>query len=160
MASWSDVVVASPQLAEAVRARFDAHGLGLLATVRRDGSPRISGLEPLFTDELWFGMMSRSLKALDLLREPRFALHSATADKQVTDGDAKLGGRAVPVEGAEAAATFLREFEAATGSAPPPGPFHLFRADVSEMSLLRPAGDHLNIDIWREGTGTRRIERF
>lgn len=161
VASWRGVVAASPQLAGAVRARFDAHGLGLLATVRRAGSPRISGIEPLFTDdELWFGMMLKSLKALDLLRDARFALHSATADKQVSEGDAKLGGRAVPVEGAKAVAAFRHEFEAATGSAPPPGPFHLFRADVTEMSLLGAAGDHLNIDVWREGARARRIERF
>jgi hypothetical protein len=55
--------------------RFEATGLGLLATLRADGSPRVSGLEPLFAlGELWFGMMPESRKALDLLRDPRFAI--------------------------------------------------------------------------------------
>src|SRR5438046_1873805 len=99
MAFWSEVEKAAPELAAKVRERFDAHGLGLLATIRRDGSPRISGLEPLFSlGDLWLGMMPGSLKAADLLRDPRFALHSATTDKQVTEGDAKVAGRALPVE--------------------------------------------------------------
>src|ERR671935_3336335 len=99
MAAWRDVASAAPELAALVRARFEATGLGLLATLRRDGSPRISGIEPLFTaDDLWLGMMPGSRKAADLLRDPRFALHSATTDKQVTHGDAKINGRAVVVE--------------------------------------------------------------
>src|ERR687883_1376464 len=99
MADWSTVSAQVPELAARVRARFEATGLGLLATLRRDGSPRISGIEPLFTDdELWLGMMPDSRKATDLLRDPRFALHSATVDKQVTEGDARLSGEAVLVE--------------------------------------------------------------
>jgi hypothetical protein len=161
MAAWSRVTSAAPELAALVRARFEATGLGLLATLRRDGSPRISGIEPLFTDaELWLGMMPGSRKAADLLRDPRFALHSATIDKQVTQGDAKISGRAVLVENEASMAAFRRAFEAHTGYAPPPGPFTLFRADVREVSTVRPGGDHLNIDYWQEGQPPRRIERF
>ncbi len=163
MGSWSDVVVAAPDLAPAVQARFDASGLGLLATLRRDGSPRISGIEPLFAlGELWLGMMPDSLKSLDLLRDPRFALHSATIDKQVTEGDAKVAGRVIAIEADddETLSAMRDAFAAQNGVPPPPGPFHLFRADVDEVSLLRPAGDHLDIDVWREGGQVERIERF
>ena len=163
MASWSDVVFAAPEVAGAVQARFDATGLGLLATLRRDGAPRISGIEPLFAlGELWLGMMPESLKGLDLLRDPRFALHCATIDKQVTEGDAKVAGRVIAID-VDDDATFsaMREaFAAQNGAPPPPGPFHLFRADVTEISVLRPAGDHLDIDVWREGGQVERIERF
>jgi Pyridoxamine 5'-phosphate oxidase len=158
---WSEVVAAAPELAASVRDRFDAHGLALLATVRRDGSPRLSGLEPLFTPgDLWFGMMSQSRKGADLRRDGRFALHSATTDKQVAAGDAKLSGRAGPVTDEAHKAAFRRDFERATGAPPPEGPFELFRADVSEMSLLRPAGDHLDIWWWRDGVGEHRVERY
>ncbi len=161
MTRWGEVVAAAPELATAVRERFDAHGLALLATVRRDGSPRLSGLEPLFTDdELWFGMMERSRKGADLRRDGRFALHSATTDKQVTAGDAKLCGRAELVTGADAKAGFVAAVDRATGAPPPDGPFDLFRAEVSEMSLLCPAGDHLDIRWWREGSGEHRIDRY
>ena len=161
MAAWRDVASAAPELAALVRARFEATGLGLLATLRRDGSPRISGIEPLFTaDELWLGMMPDSRKASDLVRDPRFALHSATIDKQVTEGDAKVGGRAVLVEDEQTKAAFRAGFKDHTGTDIPDGPFTLFRADVNELSTVQPAGDHLNIDMWQEGQPPRRVERF
>ena len=161
MASWTEVAVSAPELAADVRGRFEAHGLALLATVRADGAPRISGIEPLFAgDHLWLGMMEGSRKGADLRREPRFALHSATIDKAVTAGDAKLVGTVVLVTADEDKATFADAFARATGSPPPPGPFELFRAEVREISLLRPAVDHLDIRWWREGVGERRIDRF
>jgi hypothetical protein len=160
MASWSDVLTAAPALAAAVEERFDAHGLGLLATLRRHGSPRISGIEPLFAlGDLWLGMMPDSLKAVDLLRDPRFALHSATTDKQVTDGDAKVSGRGIPIDDEATFAAVRDAFAAHTGYPPPPGPFELFRADILELSMVQPAGDHLNIDSWREGGQVKRVER-
>jgi hypothetical protein len=160
MPSWSQVLDAAPELARDVQARFDAHGLGLLATLRRDGSPRLSGIEPLFANgELWLGMMENSRKAADLMRDPRFALHSATTDKQVAEGDAKLAGRAVLVSDKETFARYLQTFPQDTGGELPPEPFPLFRADVSEISWLRPAGDHLDIRWWRAGGEVVSVER-
>jgi hypothetical protein len=160
MSSWCDVVAASPELAQIVQDRFDAFGLGLLATLRRDGSPRISGIEPLFAlDELWLGMMPDSRKADDLLRDGRFALHSATTDKQVTNGDARIAGVALSVDDERRFSRFREAFAAHTGYPPPDGPFQLFRADVKEISMIRPGGDHLGIDWWHEGQGARHVER-
>jgi hypothetical protein len=161
MASWSEVAAASPELARLVQERFDAYGLGLLGTLRRDGSPRISGIEPLFAlDELWLGMMPSSRKGLDLQRDGRFALHSATTDKQVTAGDARIAGVALPVDGQQQFGNFREAFAAHTGYPPPDGPFQLFRADVREISMIRPAGDHLDIDWWRaDGGAARHVER-
>jgi hypothetical protein len=128
--------------------------------LRRDGSPRISGIEPLFAlDELWLGMMPDSRKAADLLRDGRFALHSATADKQVTAGDAKLAGTAVPVVEDADQRRYAAAFEAATGYGPGAGPFTLFRADVREVSMLRVVGDHLEITLWRPDAGLTVVER-
>jgi hypothetical protein len=160
MPSWGDVERATAALAETVQARFEVYGLGLLATLRRDGSPRISGIEPLFADgELWLGMMPGSRKAADLQKDGRFALHNATIDKQVTEGDVKIAGEARPVETEDTMARFRQAFERHTGYAPPPGPFTLFRAEVHELSTVRPAGDHLDIEWWRDGEGVRRVER-
>ena len=160
MHTWTDVAHAAPDLARAVRARFEAHGLGLLATLRRDGSPRISGVEPLFAlDDLWLGMMPGSRKASDLVRDPRFALHSATADKQATAGDAKIAGRALAVVGEAELARYAEAFEAVNGYPPGAGPFTLFRADVMDISVLRVVGDHLEITFWRVGSGVQTIER-
>jgi hypothetical protein len=160
MASWNEVTDAAPDLAGAVRARFEATGLGLLATLRRDGSPRISGIETTFAvGELWLGMMDGSRKALDLQRDPRLALHSATADKDVKEGDARITGRGVEVrEDDDRRGAFLDHLRA-KGDWAPDGPFHLFAVDVTELMMLRPGGDHLVIESWREGGEVRRVER-
>src|SRR4051812_46440735 len=98
MARWDDVAAAEPDFAERVRQVFEAHRHRTLATLRKDGSPRISGIEMEFADgEVWLGMMPDSLKARDLRRDPRLAVHSASEDPPADDpsawpGDAKLAG--------------------------------------------------------------------
>ena len=94
MPSWREVEAEVPEFAALARAFFDAHAHKTLATLRRDGSPRISGSEVDFAEgELWLGSMWRSLKALDLRRDPRFALHSGSAAPPNWTGDAKVAGR-------------------------------------------------------------------
>ena len=158
MASWSEVEAAAPELAARVRATMDAHKHKVLATLRRDGSPRVSGIEAEFTDgELWLGMMPGSRKAMDLRRDPRLALHSASEDPTDEDpsawpGDAKVAGRAVEVDDSA-----LVERLAGEGG----GGAHRFRVDLAEVVHTRvgePA-DHLVIEVWREGTGLRRLRR-
>ena len=160
MSTWSDVLTAAPELAKKVQARFDAHGLAMLATLRADGYPRLSAIEALFTDEtVWLGMMPDSRKALDLLRDPRLALHNATEDKNVAEGDAKLVGRAVHVCDDAEIDRARAIFAAHTGHPPPEGPMHLFTVDVREISFLKPAGDHLDIEWWKEGGVPVAVER-
>jgi hypothetical protein len=94
MATWSDVEAEAPGLAARAREIFDAHKHKTLATLRRDGSPRISGTEVEFADgEMWLGSMWKAVKALDLRRDPRFALHSGSADPPEWKADAKVAGR-------------------------------------------------------------------
>ncbi len=151
MASWRDVVAAAPELAEAVEARFAAHRHAVLGTVRRDGGPRLSGTETTFKDgELWLGSMEPARKADDIRRDPRLALHSATADPEMAGGDAKITGRAEEVAD-EATRAAVVEGE--------PGPFVLWRIDVTEVALVEVAGDRLVIRSWHEGRGLARVER-
>jgi hypothetical protein len=157
MATWSEIEAAAPELAGRARAVFDAHKHKILATLRRDGSPRISGIEATIADgELWLGMMPGSRKALDLRRDPRLALHSASDDPPddpaTWAGDAKLSGRAVEVDDPA-----LLERLGAGDQADA----HLFRVDITELVHTRvgdPA-DHLVIDLWREGAGLRTMRR-
>jgi hypothetical protein len=162
MTSWDDAAAAAPDLAAGVRGRFDATGLGFLATLRADGSPRVSGIEPSFWEgELWLGMMDRSRKALDLRRDPRCAVHAASVDKEVKDGDARVSGRAVEVDDAATKRAMGAALGAETGYDPNEhGPFHLFRLDVTELYLLRPAGDHLLLDWWTPSGGLRHVDRY
>jgi pyridoxamine 5'-phosphate oxidase-like protein len=157
MATWKDVTTAAPELAKTARELFEAHTHLTIATLRKDGSPRISGIECRFVEgELWFGSMPNALKARDLQRDPRFALHSGTGDASDWNGDAKVSGRAEEITDADR----MTEIFAAMGH-PQSGPSHLFRAELSEVSTVRlgdPA-DHLVIDSWREGEEPKRIKR-
>jgi hypothetical protein len=161
MATWNEVATAAPELALAVQAAFDAHKHKALATLRADGSPRITGIEAGFSNgQLWLGMMGGSRKALDLQRDPRLALHSGMVDTALTGGDARISGRAEEITEEETIRIWMGVVSAESG-ADPPEPFHLFRVDVTEMVLVRvgePA-DHLVIESWREDRGFRRVER-
>jgi Pyridoxamine 5'-phosphate oxidase len=141
MASWAEFERDQPELAGAVRERLEAHKHKTIATLRKDGSPRISGIECEIEDgELRFGSMLNGVKALDLVRDPRFALHSGSDDPPAWDGDAKLAGVAVEIS---------REG------------MHLFRCEIHEVVLVRLNGERTKmvIDAWHEGRGTARIER-
>jgi hypothetical protein len=155
MPSWNDVETEAPELAALARSFLDAHIHKTLATLRRDGSPRISGTEVVFAEgELWLGSMWRSLKALDLQRDPRFALHSGSADPPEWRGDAKLAGRAEEITNPGRKAAII-------GDEAQPGSSHLFRTDITELAVVRlgdPA-DHLVIETWHAGRGITRRER-
>ena len=162
MATWQEVEAAIPDLAAAVRAAFDAYKHKVLATLRADGSPRVSGNELTFKDgEAWLGMMHRSVKALDLLRDPRLAVHSATADAELKLGDAKLSGLAVEETDAETIRRFGADSAEEREGADPPEEFHLFRVDINELSIVRIGDppDHLLIESWSPSAGYRRTER-
>jgi hypothetical protein len=156
MASWGDIEQEAPELAARARGYLDAFVHKTLATLRRDGSPRISGTEAFFAEgELWFGSMWRGVKALDLQRDPRFALHSGSADPgEGWTGDAKVAGRVEEI-------TDHQRMEAVVGKERPPESMHLFRADITELvtvSLPDPP-THLVIESWHEGRGVTRLER-
>lgn len=162
MASWAEFAQSEPDFAKRIQSRFDSHKHKMLATLRKDGSPRISGIEVTFADgQLWLGMMPDSRKVLDLQRDPRLALHSAPLDAELKDGDAKISGRASEHTDDETKSAFGDSFEEESGQEMPPGPFHLFSVDIQEAILIRvgdPA-DHIVIETWREGRGVKRIER-
>jgi hypothetical protein len=150
MTAWRDVEQAEPGFALRVRELFDAHRHKTIATVRADGSPRISGIEAAFEDgELVFGSMSNARKGADLRRDPRFALHSATVDpvegsEAQWPGEAKISGRAVPV-----------------GAAPDGPGGDLFHADIAEVvhTHLDERATRLVVEWWTPTRGMRRIER-
>ena len=155
MASWAEVEQEAPELAARAKSFLDAHVHKTLATLRRDGSPRISGSEVIFADgELWFGSMWQAMKARDLQRDPRFALHSGSDDPPGWKGDAKLAGQVEEVSDPA-------RIEAVVQGNAPPGPMHLFRADIAELSVVRlgePA-DHLVVESWHPGRGVTSMRR-
>ena len=145
MAAWREFETEAPEFAARVRSRFDAHKHKTIATLRKDGSPRISGIEcEIEGGELQFGAMWRSVKALELLRDPRLR-STAVPTIPAWDGDAKIAGTV----------------RAETRESADHGRHHLFRADIHEAVLigLNDARDKLVIESWHEGRGLSRIER-
>jgi hypothetical protein len=150
MATWRDLEQAEPEFAGRVRALFDAGRHKTIATLRADGSPRISGIEAAFDDgELTFGSMPRARKGADLRRDPRFALHSATVDpvdgaEAQWPGEAKVSGRAVHV-----------------GPLTDGPPVDRFRADLDEVvhTHLDDEATMLVVEWWTPQAGLRRVER-
>lgn len=153
MSTWEQFQSEAPQLAAHVQARFTSAKHHVLATIRRDGSPRVSGTEVGFTNgELHVGSMPEAMKALDLRRDPRCALHAHTGDGSMAGGDAKLAGRMIEVLDDEQKAPFVMDEQ-------PPGPFHLFLLDITEATVTTVEGDLLVMEHWRPREGVRRHER-
>jgi len=157
MATWQQFSEQEPELAGRAFERFDAHRHKTMATIRADGSPRISGTEiPILGGEVWLGGMTGNRRFADLRRDPRLAIHSASEDPDVWTGDAKLSGHAVEVTDDAGKAAF----RGAAGEVPP-GDFELFRIDLTEVVVVRlnDAKDRLIVDVWREGEPVRSFDR-
>jgi hypothetical protein len=158
MATWAEFAAEQPDMAAFVQGRFAADRHALIATLRKDGSPRISGVEPDFArGELWAGMMFDSLKSKDLRRDPRFALHCMSTTASMTEaGDAKISGTA---EFWTDKTDYLKDLYDRTGWMPEGGELDLFRFDVTEVVQLTVEGDGMVVLSWHEGRGTRRVEK-
>jgi hypothetical protein len=158
MARWAEIEAAEPEFASAVQALFDAHRHKVLATIRKDGSPRVSGIELTFSDgDVWFGSMPGARKLDDLSRDPRLALHCSSEDPPedptTWPGDAKLSGRAVEVDDPE-------RLDSMGGGSEEEVPGHLFRVEKSEAVLTRvnEAAEHLDVLVWTPEKGLRRLQ--
>ena len=142
MAIWEEVERAAPELVREVREAFAVRKHATLATLRRDGGPRISGTEVEFTETgVFVGSMPGALKALDLRRDPRFALHSPTVDPPADDpgawaGEAKIAG-------------WVEELSDPSSVAEA----HRFQLHVDEVVHTRVANNRLEITSWHEGRG-------
>jgi hypothetical protein len=153
MASWQSIEDDAPDFAARVRRRFEMGTNKTIATLRRDGSPRISATELAFDDgEITLGMMGGSMKLLDVRRDPRIAVHSPTVeppqDPASADwpGDAKLAGTLVDAEPLD------EKLFPGSGS---------FRVDIGEITLtyVGVPADHLVIESWHAGRGYQRQTR-
>jgi len=152
MANWRQIEADAPEFAARVRSRFDAGTNKTIATLRKDGAPRISASELTFTDgAATLGMMSGSMKLLDVRRDPRIAIHSPTIEPPAgllgaAPGDAKLAGTVVEI------------------APPPDNPYEgagFFRLDITEVALtyVGTPADHLVVESWHADRGWQRRTR-
>ena len=133
---WSEFASASPELAKLGKERLLGPGVALLGTLRADGSPRISPCEVYVVDgELLLGMMWRSRKANDLLRDPRIAVHSIVTAKDDTAGDVKLYGRIRDIDDPGLRERYADVVEEAIAWRPK-DPYHLFAVDIEQAGCI------------------------
>ena len=154
MTNWHEFAEAAPHIAAIFARRHAATGnLCLLGTLRADGFPRISPLEPrFFEDALWIAGMPGTRKFRDLVRDPRFCLHTATVDTEVRDGDAKLWGVAEDVLDDALHRRYAQALFDETGFDIRGQAFdHFYRADLVSASAVEVIDGHLDITIWRQG---------
>ena len=148
--NWSEFKLEAPELAALREERFERTGLVLVGTIRKDGWPRISPVEPLlFEGRLCLGMMWQSRKALDLMRDARCTVNSIVSNKDATEGDFKMFGFAVDVVDLE----FRRRYGVAIlekiGFKPEEPEFHLFSIDIRSAAFSRVEGDEMKHIVWR-----------
>jgi Pyridoxamine 5'-phosphate oxidase len=152
---WNEFSAASPQLAAVAKEWIVDRHIMLLGTLRPDGSPRISAVECDFVgDDLCTGMIWQSTKALDLLRDPRMTAHSLPAGLSNPDGDFKLYGRAVSIEG---------ELKKRYGDVlyariqwRPSEPYHCFSFDITAAGFVKFRGQGRDAWSWRAGGDLRK----
>jgi hypothetical protein len=142
---WTDVEHRQPRLADAARRRLIDPGVLLVVTIRRDGSPRLSPVEPFVLDgDLWLSMMWQSRKAADLLRDPRILVHNIVTRREGDEGELKVRGRVRDERDPQVQGRYAVAVAERLGWRPEVGRFHLFAVDVESVSLLRydePTGD-------------------
>ena len=156
---WDEFANVAPELAQLGDERLRGRELCLLGTLRRNGYPRISPVEPEFVEgELMLGMMWRSPKALDLLRDPRCIVHSVVSRRDGEEGDFKLYGRAVQVDDPERRARYRATIKARIDWEPDEPNYHLFAIDVDSAGFVVFGKDRFGL-AWDPERGVRRWEQ-
>jgi hypothetical protein len=162
MRTWPEFAAVAPRIAAVFTRRHAATGnLCMLATLRPDGIPRISPMEPRFFEgDLWIGGMPGTAKFRDLVRDPRFCLHTATVDTMVGDGDAKVWGTVEDVADEALHQRFAEHLFAETGFDLRGQRFdHFFRTHLTGASAVELTDGHLDVTVWREGEPERVVRK-
>jgi len=162
MTKWNEFAEAAPRIAAIFRRRHAAAGnLCLLATLRSDGYPRISPIEPrIFEDRLWLIGMPGTTKFLDLGRDPRFCLHTATVDTEVKEGDAKLWGLVEDVRDPALHQRFATDLFEESGLDLRGQEFDRFYGAVlTSASAVEVADGHMDVTIWKPGEPERVVRK-
>jgi hypothetical protein len=148
---WSELERRQPGLAWLGRRRLLEPGVVLAATIRADGTPRISPVEPYVLDGvLWLSMLWQSRKAADLLRDPRILVHSVVTSRDGGEGEFKIRGTARAERDPERWRRYAAAVAATLGWSPEPGRFHLFAVGIGEVTFIR----------YDDATGDQHVARW
>ena len=152
---WSDLGSTQPGLARLAQERLIDPGVVLVATIRHDGTPRLSPVEPyVLAGELWLSMMWQSTKARDLLHDPRILVHSVITSRDGTEGEFKIRGTTRAEDDLAVQRRYADAVAASLGWDPQPGRFHLFAVNISQVTFITydPSGSgDQHVAMWPPG---------
>lgn len=150
--TWQKLAQQDPELAALGQERLDRNGLVMVATLRKNGWPRISPVEPLFHNgQLYLGMMWRSKKALDLLRDPRCSVHNTVSDRMASEGEFKVYGRAMDIANPDERQDYLKALFRKIGWQPVGEEFHCFAIDIHSAAANTLVGEEFQHQVWKAG---------
>ena len=167
MASFAEVENVEPDLADRARSILSSTTNAVLGTIRRDGSPRLSGADPYFHDgQLRIWSMPQARKGQDLRRDPRVAVHSVPWDSRrlregaadAGEADAKVNGTAVLTTDADGLSGFRAWLKSERGFEPPEN-WDLFTIDIDALTVISADGGQLVVDRWSTTGGGRTMRR-
>ncbi len=151
---WSEIGHTQPRLAGLAQDRLIRPGVVLVATIRQDGTPRLSPVEPYVLDgDLWLSMMWQSTKARDLLRDPRILVHSVITSRDGTEGEFKIRGTARAEHNPAVQRRYAGAVATSLGWNPQPGRFHLFAVDIDRVTFISydSATGNQHVAMWPPG---------
>lgn len=156
---WAEVEARQPRLAAVGVEKLGGPGVVLVGTVRRDGSPRVTPVEPFFWEgDLWLMMGLDSWKAKDLMRDRRLLVHSIVTSADGRAGEYKARGQAVLEDDLALNETVAAAVAKAKDYTPVPGRFHLFRVDIDDVTFVR-WGSHNDQYLTRWPPGVEQLRR-
>jgi hypothetical protein len=153
--TWQRFATDAPEMAELGKQLLEQSGVAVVGTIRADGSPRISSIEPLILEQLYLSMMWRSRKALDLLRDPRLVLRNAICTSTGDEAEIILRGRAVDIHDAEARERYRDAVAMQIAWTVPR--FHLFAVDIESAALIRYGRGEQAVKLWPQDVEFRRL---
>jgi hypothetical protein len=149
---WSDMAEQQPTLEQRARDLIVKPGVNLIGTIRSDGMPRISPVEPLLMDgDLWLSMLHGSTKAKDLLRDPRILVHNIITNRDGAEGEFKIRGLAIEERDMDVHTRYADQVTAELDWTPVPGHFHLFRLEIDSIVYIRYEDGDQYLTTWPPG---------
>jgi hypothetical protein len=149
---WNTFTEQQPKLEQRARELIIKPGVTLIGTIRSDGTPRISPVEPLLMDgDLWLSMLHGSTKAKDLLRDPRILVHNIVTNRDGAEGEFKIRGTAIEEQDADIHARYAGQVSRELGWTPVPGHFHLLRIEIDSITCIWYRDGDQYLTTWPPG---------
>jgi Pyridoxamine 5'-phosphate oxidase len=159
MFQWANFEAVAPMLAAQGRELIEHFRFVLVGTIRRDGTPRISPVEArLVQGHLMLVMIPNTLKARDLLRDPRILVNSPITHPDDLNREFKLRGRVVEMRDVSLREATAGAIEATSGWRPPDN-WLFFALDIEEAAFLAWQNGILDLTSWTRDRGLNSIQR-